>query len=199
MQIKAVHAKTRRAYGWLRILRELDARGPRVGKLRVQAPIQQRGIRTKGKRRLPVTNDSNYKLPITSNLLNREFAGPNRPGTDRATSPYIVTGEACGCGDRPGQVLNWALREDMSRENVRDALRMAWFKRHSATGSGMIFHSDRCNQYKRHDLRTVAEFGIRASMSRRGKAPAGKLCLARSTSNACTANDSRHAAKPRTR
>lgn len=73
VHIRAVHAETRSAYGWPRIWRELVARGIAVGKARVQKLMQLHGIRAKGKRRFKVTTDSNHKLPISPNLLNREF------------------------------------------------------------------------------------------------------------------------------
>ena len=44
------------------------------------------------------------------------------------------------------QVVGWSLREDMARDIVIDAVRMAWFKRHRAKQSGLIFHSDRCER-----------------------------------------------------
>ena len=52
------------------------------GKERVQKLIQLHGIRAKGKRRLKVTTDSNHDLPISPNLLNREFAvaAPDKSG-----------------------------------------------------------------------------------------------------------------------
>ncbi|ABM39641.1 hypothetical protein Pnap_4361 (plasmid) [Polaromonas naphthalenivorans CJ2] len=80
VHIKALHAETRSAYGWPRIWRELVARGVPVGKERVQKLMQLHGIRAKGKRRFKVTTDSNHKLPISPNLLNREFtvAEPDR-------------------------------------------------------------------------------------------------------------------------
>ena len=74
VHIKAVHAETRSAYGWPRIWRELVARGVPVGKQRVQKLMQLHGIRAKGKRRFKVTTDSHHQLPISPNLLNREFA-----------------------------------------------------------------------------------------------------------------------------
>jgi transposase InsO family protein len=67
------------------------------------------------------------------------------------------------------QVLGWSLREDMTREIVIDALRMAWFKRHLSKVSALMFHSDRGRQYASQGLRGVLEdYGITASMSRRG-------------------------------
>ncbi len=80
VHIKALHAETHGAYGWPRIWRELVARGVSVGKERVQKLMQLHGIRAKGKRRFTVPTDSNHKLPISPNLLNREFtvAEPDR-------------------------------------------------------------------------------------------------------------------------
>ena len=55
VQIKAIHAEMRGCYGWPRIWKELQARGLRVGKDRVQKLMQRQGIRAKG-RREPVRN-----------------------------------------------------------------------------------------------------------------------------------------------
>lgn len=67
------------------------------------------------------------------------------------------------------QVIGWSLRSDMTRELVIDALRMAWFRRRPDPEAGLIFHSDRGSQYASEDYRTVlGEYGITASMSRRG-------------------------------
>jgi transposase InsO family protein len=43
------------------------------------------------------------------------------------------------------QVVGWSLREDMTRDIVIDAMRMAWFKRHPSKQAELIFHSDRGN------------------------------------------------------
>lgn len=67
------------------------------------------------------------------------------------------------------QVVGWALWQDMTRDIVIDALRMAWFKRHPSKQAGLVFHSDRGSQYASHDFREVLkEYGITSSMSRRG-------------------------------
>jgi len=56
------------------IWKELLARGIRVGKDRVQKLMQLHGIRAKGKRRFKVTTDSKHDLPISPNLLDRQFS-----------------------------------------------------------------------------------------------------------------------------
>jgi putative transposase len=70
------------------------------------------------------------------------------------------------------QLVGGSMRRDMTRDIVIDALRMAWFKRHPSKDGGLIFHSDRGSQYASKDCRDVlTEYGITASMSRRGNCP----------------------------
>ena len=174
VHIRAIHAETRGSYGWPRMWRELLARGIRVGKLRVQKLMQLHGIRAKGKRRFKVTTDSQHDLPIAPNLLDRQFsvAAPDQVWAGDIT--YIATGEgwlflAVVIDLFSRQVVGWSLREDMTRDLVIDALRMAWFKRHPAKQAGLLFHSDRGSQYASEDFRDVlTEYGITSSMSRRG-------------------------------
>ena len=72
------------------------------------------GIRAKGKRRFKVTTDSHHPLPISPNLLNREFA---------VAEPDKV----------------WF--GDMTSSIVIDALRMAWFRRHPGKPAGLLFNT----------------------------------------------------------
>jgi putative transposase len=174
VHIKVIHAQSRGGYGWPRVWKELLARGIRVGKQRVQKLMQLHGIRAKGKRRFKVTTDSNHKLPIAPNLLNREFAVavPDKVWVGDIT--YIATDEgwlflAVVIDLFSRQVVGWSLREEITRDIVIDALRMAWFKRHPSKDAGLIFHSDRGSQYASKDFTDVLnEYGITPSMSRRG-------------------------------
>lgn len=174
VHIKALHAETRGAYGWPRIWRELVARGVAVGKERVQKLMQLHGIRAKGKRRFKVTTDSNHKLPISANLLDREFAVAEPDKVWVGDITYIGTDEgwlylAVVIDLFSRQVVGWSLREDMTSNIVIDALRMAWFKRHPGKQTGVLFHSDRGSQYASGAFRDVLkEYGITSSMSRRG-------------------------------
>ena len=174
VHIKAIHAETRAGYGWPRTWKELLARGIRVGKERVQKLMKIHGIRAKGRRRFKVTTDSNHDLPIAPNLLERQFtvAQPDKVWAGDIT--YIATDEgwlflAVVIDLFSRQVIGWSLRQDMTRDIVIDALRMAWFKRHPSKQAGLIFHSDRGSQYASKDFRDVlTEYGFAASMSRRG-------------------------------
>ena len=67
-----------------------------------------------------------------------------------STQPYIATDEgwlflAVVIDLFSRQVVGWSLRQDMRRDIVIDALRMAWFKRHPIKQAGLIFHSDSKN------------------------------------------------------
>jgi putative transposase len=70
VHIRAVHAEVKGEYGWPRMLRELRARGIRVGKARVQRTMKLHGIRANGKKKFVVTTDSEHALTIAKNLLN---------------------------------------------------------------------------------------------------------------------------------
>lgn len=101
-----------------------------MGKERVQKLRQLHGIRAKGKRRAKVTTDSNHDLPIGPNLLDRQFdvAEPDRVWAGDIT--YIHTDEgwlflAVVIDLFNRQLMGWSLREDMTRNIVIDALRMA--------------------------------------------------------------------------
>jgi putative transposase len=81
--VRAIHAESRGCYGWPRIWKELLARGVRVGKERMQKLMQRHGIRVKGKRCFKATTDSRHDLPISPNVLNREFTVSEQRRTKR--------------------------------------------------------------------------------------------------------------------
>ena len=55
--------------------------------------MQLHGIRAKEKRRYKVTTDSHHKLPISPNLLNREFAMAEPDKVWVGDITYIATDE----------------------------------------------------------------------------------------------------------
>jgi putative transposase len=174
VHVKAVHAQSRSSYGRPRILQELRQAGVPVGKQRLARLMRRHGIAARGRKRFRVTTDSNHDLPIAPNLLDRKFSvgAPDKVWVGDIT--YIPTDEgwlflAVVIDLFSRQVVGWALREDMRRDIVIDALRMAWFKRHPDKQSGLIFHSDRGSQYASEDFRNLLKgYDITPSMSRRG-------------------------------
>jgi transposase InsO family protein len=173
VEIRAVYAEARGAYGWPRVWRQLKAAGVRVGKRRVERTMRQNGIRARGKRRFRVsTTDSNHALPIAPNLLARNFTveAPNTVWVGDMT--YIPTGEgwlylAVVLDLFSRRIVGWSMGEAITAELACRALDMAWYSRLPAPG--LIFHSDRGSQYASGCYtKLLAEHGIKASMSRKG-------------------------------
>jgi putative transposase len=170
--IRAIHAEVKGEYGWPKMWKELVARGHRVGKERVRRLMQLHGIRARCKRKFVVTTDSKHHLPIAPDLVQRNFtmSAPNQVWTGDIT--YIATNEgwlylAAVIDLFSRQVVGWSMQPHMQSSLVTDALKMAWFRRHSAPG--LIFHSDRGSQYCGHEFQsTLAAYKMRSSMSRKG-------------------------------
>jgi putative transposase len=173
VEIRAVYAEARGAYGWPRVWRQLKAQGVRVGKRRVQRTMQMEGIRARGKRRFRVvTTDSNHTLPIAPNLLARNFtvSAPNTVWTGDMT--YIPTGDgwlylAVVLDLFSRRIVGWSMGKTITAELACRALEMAWQQRRP--GKGLIFHSDRGSQYaSARYTELLVSHGIKTSMSRKG-------------------------------
>ncbi len=73
-KIRDIYVKKRGVYGSPRIHDALKQKGIHCGKKRVERLMRDNEIRAKqAKTFTPKTTDSNHKLPIADNLLNREF------------------------------------------------------------------------------------------------------------------------------
>jgi putative transposase len=168
----AIHAEVKGEYGWPRMWSELQDRGIRVGKTRVQQTMKRHGIRARGKRKFVATTDSKHQLPIAPNLLARNFhvEAPNRVWTSDIT--YIATDEgwlylSAVIDLFSRQVVGWSMQDHMRSSLVVDALHMAWFRRRP--GAGLVFHSDRGSQYCGREFQDVLKgYEMKSSMSRKG-------------------------------
>lgn len=76
--MRVMHAEVKGEYGWLRMRKELLARGIRVGKDRVRKLMQQHCIKVRTKRKFVVTTDSRHSLPVEPDLVQRRF-NPEAP------------------------------------------------------------------------------------------------------------------------
>lgn len=170
--IRAIHAEVKGEYGWPKMWKELLARGVRVGKDRVQKTMQRHGIKASSKKAYVVTTDSKHSLPVSPNLLERDFtaAMPNQVWTGDIT--YVATDEgwlylAVVIDLFSRQVVGWSMKPHMKTRLVADALRMAWFRRRPDAGA--MFHSDRGSQYCSGMYRDLLKsYGMKSSMSRTG-------------------------------
>jgi putative transposase len=171
-EIRAVHARSRGAYGWPRVWRALVGSGIAVGKERTRRLMQQHGIRGRQKRRYVRTTVRDQSDPVAENVLNRDFSPAQINQVWAGDITYIPTAEgwlflAIVLDLASRKIVGYALADHMRSELAVEALtRAAWGRRPAA---GFIFHSDQGSQYTSVDFRTALErFGGKASMSRRG-------------------------------
>jgi transposase InsO family protein len=149
--IRAIHAEPRmNTYGSPRMFRELKARGVECCENTVAGVMKQAGIRAKTTRGFVRTTDSKHRLPVSPNVLDREFTAtkPNEKWVMDLT--YIPTGEgwlylALVVDLFSRRIVGWAMDATMTSRLVVDALLMAVGRRGKV--AGLIAHSDRGSQY----------------------------------------------------
>ena len=170
--IKAAHKRTRQTYGVRRLQPELADDGFVAGRDRIERLRRELGLRCKQKRKFKGTTNSNHDLPVAENLLDQTFA-PTAPNQVWVTDiTYIPTAEGwlylAGVKDVfTCEIVGYAMADRMTQELTGQALFRAVQRKRPAPG--LIHHSDRGSQYCAHDYRKlVDQFGMKASMSRRG-------------------------------
>jgi transposase InsO family protein len=172
LEIRAAHKRTRQTYGPERLQRDLADNGIIVGVHRIKRIRRKLGLCCRQKRRFKVTTDSRHSLPVAENLLEQKFeaSAPNQIWLTDIT--YISTGEGwlylAGHKDLfTGEVVGYAMGERMTKNLVSQSLLRAITTKRPA--AGLIHHSDRGSQYcAREYASLLTEFGMRASMSRKG-------------------------------
>ena len=95
--------------------------------------MRDNAIRARSKRKYKATTDSNHGLPVSDNLLNRDFQ-PERPDlvwtgaiTYSATQEgWLYLAVVIDLFSRQG--VGWAMGKRMTRHLVINALTMAWFR-----------------------------------------------------------------------
>jgi putative transposase len=171
--IEEVHAEVKGRYGSPRVTAELNARGYECSENTVAKLMSAHGIKAKTPRRFVRTTDSNHRLPVAPNVLDRDFE-PDRPNESWcADITYIPTREgwlylAVVEDLFSRMVVGWRMAESMESRLVVDALEMALARRRP--GAGLLAHSDRGSQYASdHYQRVLASAGITCSMSGAGQ------------------------------
>lgn len=172
LAIRAAHKRTRQTYGTRRLQRELAGEGFEVGRDRLARLRNELGIRCRQKRRFVATTRSAHNLPVAPNLLEQKFEA-DRPNAAWVTDiTYIATDEGwlyvAGIKDLyTCEIVGYAMGPRMTQELVGEALFRA--VRSKRPRPGLIHHSDRGSQYCAHGYRRLlAQFGMQASMSRKG-------------------------------
>ena len=171
-KIKAIFAEGRENYGTRSIQSRLQQSGIKTSRKRITRLMQLSGLQCKIKRKFKVTTDSNHKLYIAPNLLQRQFYvdSPNRVWAGDIT--YIPTKNgflylATVMDLYSRKIVGWSMNTSLKTSLVNDALTMAIWSRKPR--KGLIWHSDRGSQYcaKSHRI-ILKDHGILQSMSHKG-------------------------------
>ena len=183
VHLKAAFAASGGAYGSRRLRTAMASRGVVVGLYRLRRLMRQHGLRSVWKRKFVHTTDSKHALPISPNVLGRQFnpTGPNQAWVADIT--YIRTRSgglylAVVMDLFARMVVGWAMAPDMQATLVCQALQLAIVQRRPAPG--LIVHSDRGSQYASAAHQALlARHGLVGSMSRKGNCwdTQFKLCL----------------------
>lgn len=164
-----VHAEMKGRYGSPRLTAELNERGIPCCVNTVAKVMKAQGVRAKSVRRFVRTTDSNHRLPVAENVLDRDFS-PTRPNAAWAMDiTYIPTLEgwlflALVVDLFSRRIVGWAMAATMTSRLVVDALEMAVRQRGAA--AGLVAHSDRGSQYASdHYQSELRRHGMVGSMS----------------------------------
>lgn len=159
-------------YGSPRLVRELHDQGSVCGKNRVAKRMRSLGLYAKKKKKYKATTDSKHCLPISPNLLDRNFVAEDINQKWVGDISYIWTDEgwlymAVVIDLYSRAVVGWSIDSNMTRDLVSNALLMALWRR--GFPKGVLFHSDRGSQYCSHDYQNLLiKHGLLSSMSRKG-------------------------------
>ena len=90
-RVRQIHRETRASYGSRRMAEKLQKDGIHVGRYPARTLMKKAGVAVKHLKKFRITTDSNHKLPVAPNLLDRRFA-VDRPNTAWCTDiSYIWT------------------------------------------------------------------------------------------------------------
>lgn len=159
-------------YGSPRITKALRAQNESASHTRVARRMKQMGLKAIAKKKFKVTTDSEHRLPVYKNRLNRDFTttGINQKWAQDITYIHTKAGWlylAVVIDLHSRAIIGWSMKERMTKDLVCDALLMALF--HRKFPKEVIIHSDRGSQYcAKAYQRLIKQYQLIGSMSRRG-------------------------------
>jgi len=172
--IEIIFIQGRQNYGTRRIKDKLLQRyGLIISRRLIGSIMRDLGLIAKTKKRYKInTTDSNHKLPIANNILNRDFYSGTPDTKYVGDITYIPTNEgwlylATVIDLYSRKIVGWSMADNMQVSLVNDALSMALNTRKPS--KGLIWHTDRGSQYASYAHRDLLKkHGIIQSMSRKG-------------------------------
>lgn len=173
--IRRIFEASEQTYGVPRLMRELRKMRIRIGPSRIARLMRIGGMRPIMQEAAfkPKTTDSEHSLPVSANLIGRNFrvCQPNRVWVSDITYVRTRRGFAYLCiiiDLYSRRIVGWSLKEHMRTSLVTAALRCALSQR-TIEPWNLIFHSDRGSQYASRSFRNLLrENRIISSMSAKG-------------------------------
>lgn len=145
-RIAVIYRESKGSYGRPRITRALHQQGVHVGSERVRRSLLRQGLRPVYRRPYKITTDSNHKLEVAPNVLNRRFDGwqPNEAWVADIT--YVATARgwlylAAVLDLASRKVVGWSMSDRVDANLVCQALKSAYWQRKPA--AGLILHTVR--------------------------------------------------------
>jgi transposase InsO family protein len=170
--VKDLAIASKYTYGRRRMKRAMNALGFPITRTKTVSLMKEADIQVRHKKKFKVTTNSNHKLPLFENLLERQFDVEQANQVFASDITYIWTQEgwlylAVVIDLYSRKVVGWSMSSRMTAQLVCDALMMAiWLRRPKA---GLIHHSDRGSQYASKAFRKLLKtHGFKGSMSRKG-------------------------------
>ena len=172
VRIREIFQESFRTYGYLRVHKELVARGISCGRDRVARLMRQAGLRAVHKRKYRVTTQSDHKRPVAPNLLQQDFGTETVNQKWLTDITFVPTDEgwlflAPVLDLYSRMVVGWAMEAYLDRRLTLKALQMALAWRRPP--AGFLHHSDRGGQYASEEYPALLDaHDALISMSRKG-------------------------------
>jgi len=149
VHLKAAFAASGRTYGSRRLRTALHMSGVTMGRHRVRSLMRANGLRSVWKRKFVHTTDSKHTMPVSANVLARQFEQPlpNQAWVSdityiRTRSGWLYLAAVLDLYSR--KIVGWAMAPEMPATLVCTALQMAIVQRNPT--AGLVVHSDRGTQ-----------------------------------------------------
>jgi len=132
-KVRQIHSDTRGSYGSRRMSGQLRNDGYDVGRYRAKSLMEKAGVSVKRRKKFKRTTDSDHKLPVAPNLLNRQFK-VQRPDTvwcSDITYLWTIQGWlylAVVLDLYSRKIVGWAISNCLTAPLVNEALSMAYWR-----------------------------------------------------------------------
>ena len=157
-QICEAYSNARQLYGYRKMHAVLNASNVNCSKNRVYKIMHDAGLHSKIRRRFKATTNSNHKLPVAENLLDRQFTMEHTNTEYVSDITYIRTREGwlyLVLDLYSRKVVGWAMSYRMEAILVEKALLMAIWNRKPARDYTRMPHSDRGSQYAAKSFQSI--------------------------------------------